>query len=182
VFELMAAFLTGSEPGADLVMALNRRLSRSDSGLGLRLGVRARFAMRLCNLPRAGDDSTQPVPLAQPPETRVHEAAGFFCRSSFALRSASFASISAVCFCGARRVVPYGLASWPRAAPPRPLPDAKRQVIADEQWRTVQEEDQQNNELLDLSRQILQLTKEVRALTAQHQPQSGSALDSGERR
>ena len=57
--------------------------------------------------------------------------------------------------------------------------DAKRQVIADEQWRTVQEEDQQNEELLDLSRQILQLTKEVRALTDQHQRQSGSALDSG---
>ena len=29
--------------------------------------------------------------------------------------------------------------------------DAKRQVIADEQWRTVQEEDHQNKELLDLS-------------------------------
>src|SRR3954452_20785656 len=42
--------------------------------------------------------------------------------------------------------------------------DAKRQVIADQQWRTVQEEDQQNKELLDLSRQTLQLTKEVRAL------------------
>jgi uncharacterized membrane protein len=42
--------------------------------------------------------------------------------------------------------------------------DAKRQVIADEQWRTVREEDQQNKELLDLSRQILELTKEVRAL------------------
>jgi uncharacterized membrane protein len=42
--------------------------------------------------------------------------------------------------------------------------DAKRQVIADAQWRTVQEEDEQNTELLDLSRQILQMTKEVRAL------------------
>ena len=42
--------------------------------------------------------------------------------------------------------------------------DAKRQVIADEQWSTVQEEDRQNEELLDLSRQILQLTREVRAL------------------
>src|SRR5215471_10406852 len=30
--------------------------------------------------------------------------------------------------------------------------DAKRQVIADQQWRTVQEEDHQNQELLDLSR------------------------------
>jgi len=39
--------------------------------------------------------------------------------------------------------------------------DAKRQVIADAQWRMVQEEDKQNVELLDLSRQILALTKEV---------------------
>jgi uncharacterized membrane protein len=39
--------------------------------------------------------------------------------------------------------------------------DAKRQVLADEQWRTVQEEDKQNRELLDLSKQILDLTKEV---------------------
>ena len=28
--------------------------------------------------------------------------------------------------------------------------DAKRQVLADQQWRTVQEEDQQNKQLLDL--------------------------------
>ncbi len=43
--------------------------------------------------------------------------------------------------------------------------DARRQVIADQQWKTVQEEDKQNVELLDLSKQILALTKEVRALT-----------------
>jgi uncharacterized membrane protein len=42
--------------------------------------------------------------------------------------------------------------------------DAKRQVIADEQWKTVQVEDKQNEELLQLSREILQLTKEVRTL------------------
>jgi uncharacterized membrane protein len=41
--------------------------------------------------------------------------------------------------------------------------DAKRQVIADQQWKTVQKEDEENRELLELSRQILQLTKEVRA-------------------
>src|SRR6266540_152458 len=41
--------------------------------------------------------------------------------------------------------------------------DAKRQVLADEQWKTVQEEDKQNEELLDLSTQILELTKEVHA-------------------
>lgn len=33
--------------------------------------------------------------------------------------------------------------------------DAKRQVIADQQWQTVQDEEKQNEELLALSRQIL---------------------------
>lgn len=42
--------------------------------------------------------------------------------------------------------------------------DAKRQVIADEQWQMVQEEDHQNLQLLELSNQILALTQEVRAL------------------
>jgi uncharacterized membrane protein len=42
--------------------------------------------------------------------------------------------------------------------------DAKRQVIADQQWKTVQEEDKQNVELIHISKQILALTKEVRAL------------------
>src|SRR4029450_334240 len=44
--------------------------------------------------------------------------------------------------------------------------DAKRQVLADQQWQTVKEEDQQNDELLDLSKQILALTEEVHAYTA----------------
>jgi uncharacterized membrane protein len=42
--------------------------------------------------------------------------------------------------------------------------DAKRQAIADQQWQTVLEEDTQNQELLDLSRQILDLTKAIHAL------------------
>jgi uncharacterized membrane protein len=41
--------------------------------------------------------------------------------------------------------------------------DAKRQVIANAQWKTVQEEDAQNRQLLDLSNQILELTKAVHA-------------------
>jgi uncharacterized membrane protein len=45
--------------------------------------------------------------------------------------------------------------------------DAKRQVIADQQWQTVKEEDRQNEELLALSRQILDLTKAIHAVTAQ---------------
>jgi uncharacterized membrane protein len=42
--------------------------------------------------------------------------------------------------------------------------DAKRQVVADEQWKMVQQEHTQNAELLGLSRQILKLTEEVRSL------------------
>jgi uncharacterized membrane protein len=37
--------------------------------------------------------------------------------------------------------------------------DAARQVAADQEWRTVEQEDAQNRELLDLSRQILELAK-----------------------
>ena len=42
--------------------------------------------------------------------------------------------------------------------------DEKRQVVADLQWHVVQEEDKQNEELLDLSHQILELTKQVHAI------------------
>ena len=45
--------------------------------------------------------------------------------------------------------------------------DAKRQVIADQQWQTIKEEDRQNQELLELSRQILDLTKAIHAETPQ---------------
>jgi uncharacterized membrane protein len=45
--------------------------------------------------------------------------------------------------------------------------DAKQQVLADQEWRTVQEEDQQNRELLALSNQILELTREVHAFAAE---------------
>jgi uncharacterized membrane protein len=43
--------------------------------------------------------------------------------------------------------------------------DAKRQVVADQQWQTVKEEDSQNHQLLDLSSQILELTKAIHAHT-----------------
>jgi uncharacterized membrane protein len=43
--------------------------------------------------------------------------------------------------------------------------DAKRQVIANDHWRTVQGEDRQNRELIDLSNQILELVTEMRALS-----------------
>ena len=39
--------------------------------------------------------------------------------------------------------------------------DEKREVVANQQWKTVQDEDAQNVELLQLSHQILELTKAV---------------------
>jgi uncharacterized membrane protein len=42
--------------------------------------------------------------------------------------------------------------------------DEKRQVLADHQWQTVQEEEQQNEQLLGLSNQILELTKAIHAM------------------
>jgi uncharacterized membrane protein len=44
--------------------------------------------------------------------------------------------------------------------------DAKRQVIADQQWQTVKEEDKQNEELLKLSNQILELTRAIHEFTS----------------
>ena len=44
--------------------------------------------------------------------------------------------------------------------------DAKREALAAQQWQTVQEEDRQNEELLDLSRQILDLTKAIHSIAA----------------
>jgi uncharacterized membrane protein len=44
--------------------------------------------------------------------------------------------------------------------------DEKRQVLADHQWQTVQEEDQQNQQLLDLSNQILELTRAIHQMAA----------------
>jgi uncharacterized membrane protein len=44
--------------------------------------------------------------------------------------------------------------------------DEKRQTVADLQWQTVKDEDRQNQELLELSRQILDLTKAIHADSA----------------
>jgi uncharacterized membrane protein len=47
--------------------------------------------------------------------------------------------------------------------------DAKRQVIADQEWTTVQDEDRQNQELLDISKQILDLTRQVHSLATERE-------------
>ena len=50
--------------------------------------------------------------------------------------------------------------------------DTKRQVVADQQWQTVKEEDQQNRELIHISNQILELTKQIHALASRRQDPS----------
>jgi uncharacterized membrane protein len=40
--------------------------------------------------------------------------------------------------------------------------DEKRQVLADQQWQTVQDEERQNEVLLELSRQILDVAEDLR--------------------
>jgi uncharacterized membrane protein len=44
--------------------------------------------------------------------------------------------------------------------------DDKREVLADQQWSTVKREDGQNQELLDLSHQTLELTKQLHAFAS----------------
>ena len=44
--------------------------------------------------------------------------------------------------------------------------DEKRQVLADHQWQIIQEEETQNEMLINISNQILDLTKAVHAVTA----------------
>jgi uncharacterized membrane protein len=45
--------------------------------------------------------------------------------------------------------------------------DAKREVLADHQWDIVQQEETQNEQLLEISQQILELTKAVHQMTVQ---------------
>jgi uncharacterized membrane protein len=58
--------------------------------------------------------------------------------------------------------------------------DAKREVLANHEWRTVQEEDGQNRELLELSRQILELTRAVHAYAAARSSGTAAPRRAGE--
>ena len=51
--------------------------------------------------------------------------------------------------------------------------DERRQALADHEWEFVQMEERQNETLLDLSNQILELTKAIHAMTAGKQPEAG---------
>ena len=43
--------------------------------------------------------------------------------------------------------------------------DARRQVLADAQWQTVQTEEHQNEQIITLSNQILELTTAIHKMT-----------------
>ncbi len=45
--------------------------------------------------------------------------------------------------------------------------DMKRQILADHQWEMIQAEEQQNEQLLALSKQLVALTTEIHGLTAE---------------
>ena len=57
--------------------------------------------------------------------------------------------------------------------------DAKRAVLADHEWQFVQDEEKQNEQLLDLSKQILELTDAIHRLTVAHtrEPGPGASRD-----
>jgi uncharacterized membrane protein len=57
--------------------------------------------------------------------------------------------------------------------------DSEREVVANQHWQLVKEEDRQNEELLALSRQILELTKAVHANAAAAQAGSAAPESSG---
>jgi uncharacterized membrane protein len=48
--------------------------------------------------------------------------------------------------------------------------DEKRQVLADHQWKLVQQEEEQNERLLSLSQQILDLTREIHRISVKPGP------------
>jgi uncharacterized membrane protein len=54
--------------------------------------------------------------------------------------------------------------------------DEKRQVLASQEWQSVQLEEKQNEQLLDLSKKILELTDAIHTLTVEHTGGAGSAM------
>ena len=54
--------------------------------------------------------------------------------------------------------------------------DEKRQVLASQEWQSVQLEEKQNEQLLDLSKQILKLTDAIHTLTVEHTGRPGPAM------
>jgi uncharacterized membrane protein len=58
--------------------------------------------------------------------------------------------------------------------------DEKRQVLADNQWKIVQTEEAQNEQLIELSKRILELTTAIHKMTSTGLPAAGSEGDEQE--
>jgi uncharacterized membrane protein len=84
----------------------------------------------------------------------------FGCWIGFGVESYPFGLLTMIVSLEAIFLSTFVMISQNRAA-------AKQQAVADHEWKTVQEEDQQNQQLLELSNQILALTKEVHAFAAE---------------
>ncbi len=50
--------------------------------------------------------------------------------------------------------------------------DEKRTMLADDEWKIVQEEEEQNEKLIELSMQILDLAKAIHQMTSQISPKT----------
>jgi uncharacterized membrane protein len=57
--------------------------------------------------------------------------------------------------------------------------DEKRQALADNQWKIVQTEEAQNEQLIELSTQILELTKAIHAMTVKGGPPATTSDQAG---
>ena len=55
--------------------------------------------------------------------------------------------------------------------------DEKRQVLADNQWKIVQAEEAQNEQLIELSKRILELTTAIHKMTSTGLPAAGAKGD-----
>ena len=55
--------------------------------------------------------------------------------------------------------------------------DERRQVLADNQWKIVQFEEAQNEQLIELSQQILQLTRAIHQVTGAPPPDPNGRAD-----
>ena len=56
--------------------------------------------------------------------------------------------------------------------------DERRQVLADNQWKIVETEEAQNEQLIDLSKQILELTTAIHKMTSTIAPGGGATAPS----
>src|SRR6187397_84343 len=84
---------------------------------------------------------------------------GFSCWIGFGVESYPYGLLTMIVSLEAIFLSTFVMISQNRA-------DAKHQVVADQQWRTVKEEDRQNVELIKLSNEILELTKAIHSSTS----------------